>query len=317
MAHLAGALPSIAPVHRRPRSRLISGVYAPAASTLPYAVVKSPTGSSYVDPFVKWAGGKRLLLPQLLEHIESPAAGATYFEPFLGGGAVFFALEPASACLSDAAPELVNAFIAVRDSVDETIGFLHPMRHSKEDYYRIRGMRPRLSASRAARFIYLNKTCFNGLYRVNLKGEFNVPFGRHPETLVICDESQLRAASNALDNVRIEVTDFATPLAKAGEGDVVYCDPPYTVAHSNNGFVEYNAHVFSWADQERLAKSAAACVEAGAKVFVSNADHPSIRELYVPLGFRIEPISRWTTMAGSSRKRFQSTELLLIGEVNG
>ena len=279
--------------------------------------MKSPSGATFVEPFLKWAGGKRLLLPELLEHIEKPQGGGTYFEPFLGGGAVFFALEPRKARLSDASPELINAFTAVRDSVEDTIAHLRPMRHSKEAYYRIRHSKPRLPTTQAARFIYLNKTCFNGLYRVNLKGEFNVPFGRHPETLIICNTQQLYAASKALHGAPIEVKDFSVAMRRAREGDVVYCDPPYTVAHSNNGFIEYNAQVFSWADKERLATAASECVARGARVYVSNADHPSIRNLYEPLGFRIEPIKRWTTMAGSSAKRFKSTELLLIGDIDG
>lgn len=279
--------------------------------------MKSPAETTFVEPFLKWAGGKRLLLPALLEHIEKPQNGGTYFEPFLGGGAVFFALEPQKACLSDASAELINAFTAVRDSVEDTITYLRPMRHSKDAYYRIRQSRPRLPATQAARFIYLNKTCFNGLYRVNLKGEFNVPFGRHPKTLVICNTQQLHDASRVLYGMHIDTKDFSEAMKRAGEGDVVYCDPPYTVAHSNNGFIEYNAQVFSWTDQERLATAASECVARGAKVYVSNADHPSIRSLYEPLGFRVEPIKRWTTMAGSSAKRFKSTELLLIGDIDG
>ncbi len=278
--------------------------------------MKSPTGVSYVEPFLKWAGGKRLLLPALLEHIDRPQDEGAYFEPFLGGGALFFGLEPRKACLSDASPELINAFTAVRDSVDDVISHLRPMRHSKEAYYRIRNSRPRLPVTQAARFIYLNKTCFNGLYRVNLNGEFNVPFGRHPKTLLICNTQQLHDASGVLQDANISTRDFAMAMKSAKEGDVVYCDPPYTVAHSDNGFIEYNAQVFSWADQQRLAKAASECVARGAKVYISNADHPSIRELYRPLGFRVELIKRWTTMAGSSTKRFKSTELLLIGEAD-
>lgn len=275
--------------------------------------MKSADGVAFVEPFLKWAGGKRFLLPELLEYIQLPDEGGTYFEPFLGGGAVFFALEPKRARLSDAAPELIDTYEAVRDSVEDIIRHLSCMKHSKDDYYRIRGTRPRLAPTRAARFIYLNKTCFNGLYRVNLKGEFNVPFGRHPDSLLICNREQLRKASKALKGVTVEVEDFESALERAKAGDVIYCDPPYTVAHSNNGFVEYNAQVFSWADQVRLASAATLCMERGVKVYVSNADHISIRQLYKPLGFQIQEIRRWTTMAGNSTKRFSSTELLLVG----
>jgi DNA adenine methylase len=279
--------------------------------------MKNAEGIAYVEPFVKWAGGKRLLLPQLLEHIRPPERGGRYFEPFLGGGAVFFALRPKAAHLSDASPELINAYQAVRDSVEEVIRCLSRLKHSKTEYYRIRGSHPRIPVTQAARFIYLNKTCFNGLYRVNLKGEFNVPFGRHPLTLLICNKEQLRNASAALSNTNVAVEDFEIAMRGAGENDVVYCDPPYTVAHTNNGFVEYNAQVFSWKDQERLAQAASSCVDRGARVYVSNASHESIRQLYGPLGFETAEIDRWSTMAGSSSKRFSSTELLLIGGRNG
>lgn len=279
--------------------------------------MRNAEGVTYVEPFLKWAGGKRLLLPQLLEHIRPPARGGKYFEPFLGGGAVFFALRPEAAYLSDASPELINAYRAVQDSVEDVIRCLSRLKHSKAEYYRVRGSHPRLPATRAARFIYLNKTCFNGLYRVNLKGEFNVPFGRHPSTLLICNKKQLRNASDALTDTDIAIEDFEVAMTQAGENDVVYCDPPYTVAHTNNGFVEYNAQVFSWRDQERLAQAAASCVDRGARVYVSNASHESIRQLYTPLGFQTVEINRWSTMAGSSSKRFSSTELLLIGGQDG
>jgi DNA adenine methylase len=273
----------------------------------------TPTSSKRVAPFLKWAGGKRLLLPQILPHLPAIAPDRRYFEPFLGGGAMYFALEPTRGVLSDLNAELVEVFSAVRDDVDKVIRHLRPLTNDAECYYRVRSSRPRSLAARAARFIYLNKTGFNGLFRVNLQGEFNVPFGKHSEKLVICDELQLRDASLTLHDTELSVKDFGRALARAREGDLVYLDPPYTTAHSNNGFIEYNARVFSWNDQRRLASIAERLARRGVRVAISNADHPSIVQLYQPTRFSIVRISRWSTMAGNNNSRFPTTELIIVG----
>lgn len=264
-------------------------------------------------PFVKWAGGKRLLLSSLVDHLPSIESGRRYSEPFLGGGAMFFALRPERALLSDLNAELIEVFHAVRDDVEGVIEALRPMTNDKDIYYAARRSRPRKPATRAARFIYLNKTCFNGLYRVNTKGEFNVPFGRHGRNLVVCDESQLRAASRTLSGVDLEVSDFGPIARRTRAGDLVYFDPPYTTAHTNNGFIEYNKRVFSWEDQRRLAKVAATLVKRGVRVAISNADHPAITALYSDKCFEVHRISRASTMAGNSKHRFSATELLVVG----
>ena len=270
--------------------------------------------SSPVDPFLKWAGGKRRLREQILDHLPPLAVGRRYFEPFLGGGAVFFALRPDRAVLTDANPNLIDAFCAVRDEVDSVIARLARLHNNADEYYRLRRARPRTQVARAARFIYLNKTCFNGLYRENLLGEFNVPFGRHGPNLCICDEPQLRAASEALQTAELRSMDFGGVISRARAGDVLYLDPPYTVAHSNNGFVEYNARVFNWEDQARLASAAARLVGRGAHVVVSNAYHPSILELYRKSGrFEVVELDRWSTVAGSSAKRMPTREIILVG----
>ena len=204
----------------------------------------------------------------------------------------------------------------MRYDVDEVIRHLRLYKHDSSTYYRARASRPKTDAQRAARFIYLNKTCFNGLYRVNRQGHFNVPFGRHTQKLVVCDESQLRAASSVLRIATLKKGDFMVGIANATHGDTVYCDPPYTTAHEMNGFIEYNARVFSWDDQHRLADAAAAARDRGAFVAISNADHPSIRQLYVRNhGFIPISIERWSTMAASPSKRFPTRELLLVGEL--
>lgn len=267
-----------------------------------------------VQPFLKWAGGKSRLAPEILSHFKISEPDSRYFEPFLGGGSVFFALAPIAATLSDANLELIDVYSLVRDDVDSVIELLRCYPYDKEFYYQLRSSRPATEAEHAARFIYLNKTCFNGLYRVNGNGDFNVPFGRHPQTIEICNEVQLRAASAALQGVSLVCDDFEAATSQAVAGDLVYFDPPYTVAHSNNGFVEYNRTVFSWEDQGRLAKVAASLVRRGVQVVISNADHPSIIECYLQTAeFQIHRISRWSTIAGNSSKRPRTTELILVG----
>lgn len=263
-----------------------------------------------LEPFLKWAGGKRLLLDQILPHINATSSRKTYFEPFLGGGAVFFALSPSRAVLSDSNEALIDTYAAVRDYVETVIDRLRHFPYSESDYYRIRDSKPRTAAGRAARFIYLNKTCFNGLYRENLDGEFNVPFGRHGSQPLTCDRAQLRGASAALKGTTLKKLDFEEAVGPARSGDVVYFDPPYVVSHTENGFVEYNARIFSWEDQERLAELARNLAAEGVHVVVSNADHGSIRKLYS--GFHIQRLVRWSTMAASKTKRFATSELLLI-----
>jgi DNA adenine methylase len=267
----------------------------------------------YVDPFLKWAGGKRLLLDRLMPHLPAVGQGSTYFEPFLGGAAVFFALKPERAVLADSNPHLVEAFEAVRDDVERVISQLRRFPVTEDAYYQVRHSRRRNRFTRAARFIYLNKLCFNGLYRENMKGDFNVPFGRHPKNHLVCDVEQLRAASAVLQSAELMTGDFQDVVERATAGDVVYFDPPYITGHTNNGFVEYNADVFAWEDQARLARVAAELVARGASVAISNAVHPSITRLYRRHGvFRRIEIPRWSTMAGTPSKRYRTKEVLFV-----
>jgi DNA adenine methylase len=270
------------------------------------------------EPFLKWAGGKRLLLPQLLPLIRRPDNRRTYYEPFVGGGAVFFALRPRRAILADSNPNLIQAYEAVRDQVDQVVSALRRLRHCEAEYYRVRSSKPREAHTKAARFIYLNKTCFNGLYRENLDGVFNVPFGRHETSLVTCDVGQLLAASGALATASLRVADFEETVSTARAGDVVFFDPPYTTAHSNNGFIEYNASVFSWQDQFRLSGLVEKLIDEGVHVVMSNADHHSIRELYESKKrITIHTLERWSTIAGKSTKRFPTSELAIVGTPKG
>jgi len=265
------------------------------------------------EPFLKWAGGKRLLLPTILPKLPPIGHTARYFEPFLGGGAIFFALQPARASLSDVNAQLVQTYRAIRNNLDEVIDVLSSLKNTREDYYRIRKWQPRTPARLAARFIYLNKTCFNGLYRENLAGEFNVPYGCHRYETIVCDIDQLTAASEALATASLRTSDFVTAISSAVEGDLVYFDPPYITSHQNNGFVEYNARVFSWSDQHRLFSAARRLVNRGVNVVISNGDHASIRNLYAndPV-FRIYTLTRQSTMASRASQRFLTSELLIV-----
>jgi DNA adenine methylase len=266
-----------------------------------------------VEPFLRWAGGKRALLPQIEALLPSLNGDGRYFEPFVGGGAVYFGLKPQVAELSDLNDELILAYRAVRDHVDDVIEYLRPLRRDSDVYYTIRASRPDSLAERGGRFIYLNRTCWNGLYRVNLNGDFNVPLGRPKRGLVICDEDRLRAASEALQGTVIKRRDFGRIEQHARSGDLVYCDPPYTVAHGNNGFIEYNARVFDWHDQRRLARLAMKLVERSVGIVVSNADHPAVAALYPDSHFTRHTIPRWSTIASSPAKRFQTAEALFVG----
>jgi DNA adenine methylase len=280
--------------------------------------MNSPTATgTLAEPFLKWAGGKRLLLPQMLATVPAATPSARYFEPFLGGGALFFALGPGQARLSDLNGELMATYRAVRDRVDEVIEVLAILRNTKDDYYRIRAWNPRTPARRAARFIYLNKTCFNGLYRENLFGQFNVPYGRHKYETVVCDVDQLTTASRALQSTELRTLDFVDAVRPATRGDLVYFDPPYITSHQNNGFVEYNARIFSWNDQRRLLSAAVRLMDRGVTVVISNADHPSIRSLYEATDrFVIHTLDRWSTMASRSSRRYTTRELLIVGQAS-
>jgi DNA adenine methylase len=247
------------------------------------------------EPLLKWAGGKRRLLPHILPLV--PRVEGRYYEPFFGGGALFFSLKPKSALLSDSNPELINAYLQVRDNLDAVVKRLREMPNTEEDYYGIRSSAPRTLAGRAARLIYLCSLSFNGIYRQNLDGEFNVPYGgkRHVNP---CNLAKLQQTSKNLKGRDLRPIDFELAVRRAKRSDLVFFDPPYTVAHGNNGFIKYNAKIFSWADQVRLADVALKLKRIGVHVIVSNADHPSIRDLYGD--FEVKMVDRYSVMSASS-----------------
>ena len=239
-------------------------------------------------PFVKWVGGKRRVLPHLLARL--PRRFGRYHEPFVGGGALFFQLAQDRAgqghwaSLTDGNPRLVRTWRAIRDDVDAVLARLseHEARHSREWYYRTRAVDIDAEgddAVVAAWFVYLNRTGFNGLYRVNRSGRFNVPFGRYKDPL-IRDEDNLRACSEALRGVELVCGDFAEAARRAERGDLVYFDPPYVPLSSTASFTAYTADGFGPTDQERLRDLALDLKDRGVHVALSNHDTPEIRRLY-------------------------------------
>lgn len=233
-----------------------------------------------VGPLLKWPGGKRWLAPWLADLVRDNLTGR-YFEPFLGGGSLFFHLRPAQALLSDINPDLIETYCAVRDSYRRVLRSLRNMPVSSEDYYAFRDRVPRDRIARAARFLYLNRTAFGGIFRLNCKGEFNVPYGGGERTPAqLCRPGVLGDVSRLLAGAHLQCADFQPTMSHAAAGDVVYCDPTYTVAHNNNGFIRYNEQNFSWDDQRRLALAARSAQRRGAFVVVSNAFHRDVRQLY-------------------------------------
>lgn len=264
-------------------------------------VLKSP-----LTPPLKWAGGKRWLSKSYSHLI--PDVFNTYYEPFFGGGAVFFSTRPKYAVLSDANIDLMRTYRAIQVDFVGVLEILqeHAAYHSDEYFYQVRSSRPSDPTKLAAWFLYLNRTCYNGLYRVNKRGQFNVPRGTKDNVLLSTDNFE--AVAEALDGCEIVHSDFEPIVNRAGNGDFLFVDPPYTVKHNNNGFVKYNENIFSWSDQERLAKSIVRAAGRGAKILVSNADHNSVRSLYHGIGETIT-LSRFSVIGGGADYRAGTSEI--------
>lgn len=264
-------------------------------------------------PFLKWAGGKNRLIQQYENYF--PQTFTTYYEPFLGGGAVFFYLSqqrlPLSAVLSDINQELINVYCCLRNDPEQVILFLseHQQKHSPEYYYQVRSNSEGSIFQKAARIIYLNKTCFNGLYRENAKGEFNVPLGRYKNPK-ICDPALLRSVSAALKNVYLESRSFQDVVHYAkGSNDFVYFDPPYHPVSSTSNFTAYSRYSFNRAEQVNLRNVFVSLASRGVKVMLSNSDCPFIRELYH--GFSIHTVSALRVINSNAKKRGRITEVLI------
>lgn len=232
-----------------------------------------------VAPILKWAGGKTRLMPELLARL--PERWDAYYEPFVGGGALFFRTGPSQARISDLNYELVNVYTVTRDRVNALIAALKGLEYNRDTYYGMRALDPETldPVARAARMIYLNRTCFNGLYRVNRRGQFNVPMGRYRDP-VICQTDRLLQASARLQQTDILHAGYADAVADATEGDFVYFDPPYQPLTSTANFTSYTAGAFDEDDQAVLAKTFTELGERGVRCMLSNSDTPLIRDLY-------------------------------------
>jgi DNA adenine methylase len=263
-----------------------------------------------METFLKWAGGKRWLIKKADHFLPKVDDYNRYCEPFLGGGSIFFHVEPKTSLLSDVNHQLINTYVTVRDSWEELQKILtrYQKQHSKEFYYKIRASKPKTNLTKAAQFIYLNRTCWNGLYRVNKNGQFNVPIGT--KTNVVLDSDNFEKVSLLLKQANIEVCDFEVTINRTEVGDFLFIDPPYTVKHNLNGFVKYNENIFSWQDQIRLQKSVRRAIDRGVNVLITNANHSSILELYNGFG-EISLLKRASVIAGSSQARGIYSELLI------
>ncbi|MBC7793572.1 MAG: DNA adenine methylase [Clostridia bacterium] len=238
-------------------------------------------------PFLKWAGGKSKLVESIFKRF--PPSYGRYFEPFLGGGAVFFALGPNKATVADVNAELITAYSSIRDDVEGVIDALSVHRAEEAHFYSVRSQSKDGMAmcGVAARMIFLNRTCFNGLYRVNRAGAFNVPFGRYDNPRIV-DEDNLRAVSRALKNVDVLHANVFATVEKAKPGDLIYFDPPYDPVSKTASFVGYTNSGFGPTEQQKLALTFSALANRGVHVVLSNSDTPFIRELYKD--FRIDTL---------------------------
>lgn len=269
-----------------------------------------------IKPFVGWAGGKSQLLPEIETEIKRAGRFDTYYEPFVGGGAVLFDLLPQKAVINDYNEELVNAYRTIRDDLPDLLAELSKLHNSKDDFYKIRAWDrepdyANLSkAKKAARFIYLIKTCFNSLYRVNRKGYFNTPYG-HKRTIQIVDQDNLTAISQYLNNNEIAITsgDFAKVLTQVKPNSLVYLDPPYVPLTATASFTSYTSVGFNKSDQECLAQSCQHLDRIGAKFIASNSDTELVHELYQQ--FNIRTVYAKRNINANGKKRGAVAEVLI------
>lgn len=270
-----------------------------------------------VKPVLKWAGGKRQLLEPILAFVDRafPEQIETYYEPFAGGAAVFFALAARGkfkrARLSDKNEDLIRVYKALRDEPKRVIHELEKLCQEKateEVYYKIRASRPTKASERAARMLYLNRTGYNGLYRVNRSGEFNVPYGRYKKPNIL-DPERLLATAGALQDVDLEVEDFEQSCKTAKRGDFVYFDPPYVPVSKTSSFAAYHSVAFTLSEHERLAKTFAKLTKKGVAALLSNSDTPETRQLYA--AFDTHTVHAKRAINSNGARRGTVTELLV------
>ncbi len=270
-------------------------------------------------PFVKWAGGKRQLIPTLNQNL--PDSFGTYFEPFLGGGALLFHMlterNGQKCSISDLNSDLVLAYTTIRDRVDSLISSLKShernyQKDSKSYYYSVRATNPRSEIEKTSRLLFLNRTCFNGLYRVNSKGKFNVPLGKYSNPNIV-NEENLRSVSSILQASRVSIKcrDFGAVLRDAKKGDLVYFDPPYQPVSETANFTSYTSKNFSLDDLSRLVELCQSLDEKGCKVLLSNSDSKEVSEMFSKKPWKISKIRANRSINSDSKKRTGHFELLI------
>ena len=270
-------------------------------------------------PFVKWAGGKRQLIPILNQNL--PESFGTYYEPFLGGGALLFHIltdKNGQKCsISDLNSDLVLAYTTIRDRIDALITSLknHEKNYQKDSesyYYSIRESNPRSEIEKTSRLIFLNRTCFNGLYRVNSKGKFNVPLGKYSNPNIV-NEENIRAVSHILQSSRtaIKCRDFEAVLRDAKKGDLIYFDPPYQPVSATSNFTSYTTKDFTYDDLTRLAELCLKLDSRGCNVLLSNSDSQEVADIFAKNPWKINRISANRSINSNSKKRTGHFELLI------
>jgi DNA adenine methylase len=269
--------------------------------------------STQIKPFrLKWAGGKRWLAEALVPSLGVESFRDGLCEPFAGGAALSFSCGASRVHLGDSNFDLIETYKAIKAEPTIVAKGLAGLALDAETFLRVREQDPATRAERAVRMIFLNRTAFGGLWRVNRFGEFNVPFGCKPETRLPTEE-ELVETGRLLRKSRLESGDFQR-VARGTTAGLIYFDPPYTVAHNHNGFTRYNERIFSWADQIRLSETAAALAAEGRSVVVSNADHKDLRELYEDGPFKLYRVSRLSNLAAKADLRGTASELLVVSK---
>lgn len=262
-----------------------------------------------LKPFLKWPGGKRWLFQTQAGIV--PPKYRNYIEPFLGGGAAFFHICPQKAILSDINSDLINLYATMKEAPqllkEELIK--HQKLHSPEHYYYVRELDTKDKIQKAGNFLYLNRTCYNGMYRVNRQGKFNVPIGSKENC--IYDINEFNNYAKALRGATLLTCDFSETLLNASEGDLIFADPPYAMSRGKTGFLKYNERVFTWSDQKRLFRALCSARDQGAYVLATNVDYDEIEKLYLGAGFQVSRVARNSTIGGEHAKRGRITELVI------
>ncbi len=261
---------------------------------------------SKIHPFLRWAGGKKWLVRRIISTFDV-SKFSSYHEPFVGGGAMLFYYQPKNAYISDSNEQLMHTYLMVRSDIEEVIEVIRSFGRTEKDYYSVRNLQTEDPVIRAARFIYLNQLSYNGIYRVNSSGGYNVPWGKRVKYEF--DYENLIRASEYLQGVQINSMDFENCIDNVGENALVFLDPPYTHSKIVNGFIQYNQKVFTEEDQDRLSRLIDRIKERGAYYILTNADHPTIREIFNKNDVII-PITRSSGIGGKNAHRGQYEECI-------